>query len=62
MVSKKYFMALAEDYIDAEIHLTNQVANGTMATQYEARKIATNLREMLLKGIAEAKDDLVINY
>ena len=60
MISKKHFMAIAEDYFDAEINLTNQTVNGTQATQYEASKIARNLREMLIKAIDDAKNDLCI--
>ena len=55
MISKALFMAIAEDYIEAEIKATKESLNGTMATQAAAQAIARNLHSRLLNAVETAR-------
>ena len=54
-------MAIAEDYIDAEIRASKEAMNGNLASQAEAQQQTKTLREMLTKAIENAKDGLVFD-
>ena len=54
MISKALFMAIAEDFIDAEIKATKEGLNGTMATQVAAQEIARNFHSLILDAVKTA--------